>query len=106
MTRKEQIEKVANEYEPRGYANDYRFAFIAGAEWADQNPLSILSDMELQSSQDLEIRQLQSALDVAVKALELSGGQLGIPNINDACALACKTISVALAEIRELKGDG
>lgn len=33
---------------------------------------------------------------VLTEALELAGGQLGNPNIGDACANACKTIAKAL----------
>jgi len=49
-----------------------------------------------------QVDYLIQSLRFSVKSLETAGGQLGAPDIGDACANACKTISHAL---HELKGD-
>jgi hypothetical protein len=45
-------------------------------------------------------------LEYAIQALEKAGGQLGNPNIGDACANACKTISKALRELKKFRNEG
>lgn len=53
---------------------------------------------------DSDRKLLLEAIDVMHEALKHAGGQLGQPNIGDACASACKTISSALARVASLEG--
>lgn len=108
MTREDQADKAARQNEWVCDEHEVNL-FVAGAEWADQNPkieMALWMHKKLMGPIEANLKEsekLKAALDIAVTALEkCRHAECIAPNFTFKCkCLKC----LALAEIRELKGE-
>lgn len=111
MTREEQIESAAADYDSDMCMTGMYEAFEAGAEWADKNPITCDAKINYERGLRygealLKIQRLEAMLGVAEKLY------LSAENHYDSCGEApedcflCKNVEKYRAEIEKLKGDG